>query len=207
MFIKKKNFNFTLLTKATRLSQIIILIIDSTIDRLEKIHKRLASHTIKVGKGLIIIFNKWDLVINKKSTKKKMEKIVTNALPQVDKNRILFISALRDTKFNDILKDAIKIKSLLLHKVSTSSLNKWLKNAVKLNPPIKIKGKEIKFKYIAQTNTNPPTFTIFSNYPKKISFSYKRFLEKQLKINFRMVDVPIFLKFAATKNPYQLKKK
>ena len=94
---------------------------------MEKIHKRLASHTIKVGKGLIIIFNKWDLVINKKSTKKKMEKIVTNALPQVDKNRILFISALRDTKFNDILKDAIKIKSLLLHKVSTSSLNKWLK--------------------------------------------------------------------------------
>ena len=68
---KKKDFNFNLLVKATRLSKIIILILDSSIKRLDKIHKKLVSHTLKAGKGLIIIFNKWDLINNKKEKKKE----------------------------------------------------------------------------------------------------------------------------------------
>ena len=67
---KKKNFNFNLLIKATRFSEIIILILDSSIDKLDRIHKKVASHSLKVGKGLIIIFNKWDLIENKKNKKK-----------------------------------------------------------------------------------------------------------------------------------------
>ena len=67
---KKKNFNFDLLIKATRFSEIVVLILDSSIDKLDKIHKKLVSHTLKVGKGLIIIFNKWDLIKNKKNKKK-----------------------------------------------------------------------------------------------------------------------------------------
>ena len=73
---KKKNFNFNLLIKATRFSEIVVLILDSSIDKLDKIHKKLVSHTLKVGKGLIIIFNKWDLIKNKKNKKKELEKFV-----------------------------------------------------------------------------------------------------------------------------------
>ena len=72
---KKKDFNFNLLVKATRLSKIIILILDSSIKRLDKIHKKLVSHTLKAGKGLIIIFNKWDLINNKKEKKKRIRRI------------------------------------------------------------------------------------------------------------------------------------
>ena len=48
---KKKNFNFNLLIKATRFSEIIILILDSSIDKLDRIHKKVESHYLKVGKG------------------------------------------------------------------------------------------------------------------------------------------------------------
>ena len=91
--------------------------------------------------------------------------------------------------------------------MSTSNLNKWLREIIKYNPPIKIRGKEIKFKYIVQTDTNPPTFKIFSNYPNKIKSSYKRFLEKKFKLNYKIDNIPVFLRFLATKNPYQEKKK
>mgnify|MGYP000064751840 CR=1 FL=1 len=67
--------------------------------------------------------------------------------------------------------------------------------------------KEIKFKYIVQIRTNPPTFKIFSNHPNKINSSYKRFLEKRLKLNYKIDNIPVFLKFLTTKNPYQEKKK
>ena len=204
---KKKDLNFNLLTKATRHSDIIILILDSLIDKLDKVHKKLASHTLKSGKGLIIIFNKWDLIKNKKKTKNSLEKVLKNSLPQFDEKKVLFISALRDEKFIKIFKLSVAIKKLLKSFFPTPSLNKWLKNVVRQNPPIKIKGKEIKFKYIVQTDTNPPTFKIFSNHPNKINSSYKRFLEKKLKLNCKIDNIPVFLKFLASKNPYQEKKK
>ena len=204
---KKKDLNFNLLIKATRLSEIIILILDSSIDKLDKVHKKLASHTLKSGKGLIIIFNKWDLIKSKRNKKKELEKFVRNELPQFDEKKLLFISALRDEKFTKIFEFSIEIKKLFERQMTTSDLNKWLRDIIKDNPPIKIKGKEIKFKYIVQTDINPPTFKIFSNYPNKIKTSYKRFLEKKLKSNYKIDNIPIFLKFLASDNPYQEKKK
>ena len=204
---KKKDFNFDLLIQATRFSDIIILVLDSLIDKLDKIHKKLSSHTLKSGRGLIIVVNKWDLVKNKKNKKNKLEKLIKNSLPQFNENNIFYISALRDTKFFKILKYSIEIKKMLKSTMTTSNLNKWLRNIIKLNPPIRIKGKEIKFKYIVQTDTNPPTFKIFSNYPNKINSSYKRFLEKKLKLNYKIDNIPVFLKLLAIKNPYQEKKK
>ena len=204
---RKKSFNFNLLIKATRFSEIIILILDSTIDKLDKIHKKLASHTLKVGKGLIIIINKWDLIKNKKNKKKEIEEFFKNSLPQFKKENLLFISALRDENFTIIFKYSVEIKKLLKSTMSTSNLNKWLREITKYNPPIKIRGKEIKFKYIVQTDTNPPTFKIFSNHPNKIKSSYKRYLEKKLKTNYKIDNIPVLLKFLASKNPYQEKKK
>jgi len=204
---KKKNFNFDLLIKATRFSEIVVLILDSSIDKLDKIHKKLVSHTLKVGKGLIIIFNKWDLIKNKKNKKKELEKFVRNSLPQIDEKKLLFISALRDAKFTKIFELSIEIQKLLKSTMPTSNLNKWLRDTIKHNPPIRIRGKEIKFKYIVQIRTNPPTFKIFSNHPNKINSSYKRFLEKRLKLNYKIDNIPVFLKFLTTKNPYQEKKK
>ena len=204
---KKKNFNFNLLLRATRFSEVIILVLDSSIDKLDKIHKKLASQTLKVGKGLIIIFNKWDLIKNKKNKKIELQKNIETSLPQFDNRKTFFISALRDTKFNKILNLSFQIKKLLKSKVPTSNLNKWLRDLIKNNPPIRIRGKEVKFKYIVQSDTNPPTFIIFSNRPNKIKSSYKKFLEKKLKLNYGIDNIPIFLKFEASKNPYQEKKR
>ena len=84
--------------------------------------------------------------------------------------------------------------------MSTSNLNKWLTDTIKHNPPIRIRGKEIKFKYIVQINANPPTFKIFSNHPNKINSSYKRFLEKKLKLNYKKSKVlPYYLRVEITK--------
>tara|TARA_B100000029_G_scaffold512997_1_gene611207 strand:- start:6188 stop:6997 length:810 start_codon:yes stop_codon:yes gene_type:complete len=204
---RKKNFNFNLLIKATKSSQIIILILDSTIEKLDKLHKKLASYALKIGKGLLIIYNKWDLVKNKKSKRIELEKFVKFSLPQVDHKKILFISALRDTTFTRIFNLSIQIKALLNKKISTSNLNKWLRETVKINPPIRIKGKEIKFKYATQVDIDPPTFKIFSNHPKKIKLSYKKFLENKLKTNYNLNNVPVVLKFPESKNPYNYIKK
>ena len=97
----------------------------------------------------------------------------------------------------------MEIKNFLNKKISTSNLNRWLKDTVKINPPIRIRGKEIKFKYATQVDINPPTFKIFSNYPKKINLTYKRYLEKKLKTKYNLNNISVVLKFPNSKNPYR----
>ena len=63
------------------------MVLDSSIDKLDKIHKKLAAYTLKVGKGLIVIFNKWDLVEKKKTKKKVLEKFIFNTLPQLGEKK------------------------------------------------------------------------------------------------------------------------
>ena len=203
---KKKNIDFNVLVKAMRTCDIVIVILEATIQKLDRLHKRLISHSLTNGKGLIIIFNKWDLIINKRKVKRRLLHFLKFASNQIDESKIFFISALRDIKFNKILNFSFNINNNLHKRISTVELNKWLHKIVKLNSPSRIKGKEVKFKYITQIKQQPPTFSIFANRPKKISLTYKRFLEKELRLNFNFKNIPVFIKFSSTKNPY-LKKK
>jgi len=204
---RKKNIHSQLLVKIIKTSDIILLILDANIEKLDRLYKRLTVYSLDNGKGLIIIFNKWDLIKDKKQTKKKLINFVKFSLNQVNSSKIIFISALKDLNFNKILKFSCEIRNDFNKKIQTSHLNKWLNQTIKFNPPSKIKGRELKFKYMTQTNQHPPTFSIFSNHPNKIALSYKRFLEKKLKLNFNLDNVPIFIRFFGSKNPYLNKKK
>jgi GTP-binding protein len=53
----------------------------------------------------------------------------------------------------------------------------------------------INLKYMTQVNVGPHLFVIFTNYPKLIPTSYKRFIENQLRENFDLLGVPIRISF------------
>ena len=199
---KKKNIYIFLLLKAIRISDIVLLILDANIEKLDRLHRRLTDYSLNNGKGLIIIFNKWDLIKDKKKTKKKLINFVKFSLYQVNSRELIFISALKDLHFNKILKFSLEIRNNFNKKIQTSKLNKWLNETIKLNPPTKIKGREFKFKYITQIKQHPPTFSIFSNRPNKIALTYKKFLEKKLKLKFNLDNVPVFIRFFGSENPY-----
>ena len=50
-------------------------------------------------------------------------------------------------------------------------------------------------KYAVQIQNSPPMFVFFTNYPKLIKISYKRFIENQLREKFNLVGVPIKISF------------
>ena len=79
--------------------------------------------------------------------------------------------------------------------LGTSDLNKFLQNILKLQPPPATRGKAISLKYMTQVSSAPHLFVIFTNYPKLIPSSYKRFVENQLRENFNLDGVPIRISF------------
>ena len=70
-----------------------------------------------------------------------------------------------------------------------------LEALLKTNPPPMYKGTEIKFYYISQPMTKPPTFVIFTNRIKGIPESYQKFLENRLRQEFDLEGTPIKLIF------------
>ncbi len=53
----------------------------------------------------------------------------------------------------------------------------------------------MKFYYITQTSAKPPTFTLFTNFPEGVHFSYERYLENKLREAFGFEGTPIRLQF------------
>ena len=49
--------------------------------------------------------------------------------------------------------------------------------------------------YATQPRTAPPTFVFFVNDPKLLHFTYKRYLENQLRKEFGFIGTPIRMSF------------
>ena len=206
--IKQKNkLNNTLEIQSSNVSiknisnTLINLVIIDCNEGLDRQDKRIINILAKKGVFLIIVFNKIDLIPNIKEVKKNQINQLYDEIYQAKNLKYFFISSLetKDIKkiFNYILKDII-----FDNKISTSNLNKWLKIATEDYPHPFAKGKKINFKYAVQLQSFPLTIKIFTNYPKYIIESYKRYLVNNFIDKFRIRNQNITILFNKTENPF-----
>jgi GTP-binding protein len=76
-------------------------------------------------------------------------------------------------------------------------LNAFLEEIVRFQPPPAAIGRHIKLFYGTQTGVRPPGFVFFSNYPKLIAESYKRYLLNQFRERLGFEGVPVKMTFRA----------
>ena len=76
-------------------------------------------------------------------------------------------------------------------RVSTSTLNALLAEAVAMVQPPSDKGRRLKVLYLTQVSTKPPTFTVFVNSKKLFHFSYERYIVNKLRQEFGFEGTPI----------------
>tara|TARA_B100002052_G_scaffold148411_1_gene135508 strand:+ start:6425 stop:7762 length:1338 start_codon:yes stop_codon:yes gene_type:complete len=161
----------------------------------DKQDKDIIRNIIKLGKGLIIAINKWDLIEKDGSTMNDLIKDIHYSYSATKHFPILFISVKNNLRLQNILDTALKIHNRLVAKVSTPSLNELIQKIVKNNPPPAVKGKHLKIKYIAQPRHSPPIFAIFMNHPNLVPISYKRYIENSLRRELDLEGVPIKISF------------
>jgi len=83
--------------------------------------------------------------------------------------------------------------------VKTSVFNEVLNKAQLINPAPNFNGGRLKIYYGSQVEAYLPTFVLFVNNPKFVHFSYKRFLENQIRLNFGFEGIPINILFRERK--------
>ena len=175
-------------------SDVCLLMIDAT-RGIEAQDMNIFNLIIKNKKGVVILVNKWDLIEkDTQSTKKFAEQIRNRIAPFVDVP-ILFISALTKQRVHKALETAIEVYENRKRRIKTSELNEVLLEAIDNYGPPSVKGKFIKIKYCTQLPTATPAFALFANLPQYIREPYKRYIENQLRDNFKFTGVPIQIFF------------
>ena len=178
--------------RAIRDCDVALLVIDSA-EGLSDQDKKIASICEEAGCGLILAFNKWDLVKNVPTHKYEQE--IEKEAPFLNYAEKIYISAKTGQRLDNIFKTAIEVQAQREKRISTGLLNKVINEAYNLNPPTSIKGKSMRIYYSTQAKNNPPTFVIFINNKDLIQDHYKRYINKKLRENFGFKGVPIVVSY------------
>ncbi len=178
--------------RAIRECDVALLVIDSE-EGLSDQDKKIASICEEAGCGLILAFNKWDLVKNVQTHKYEQE--VESEAPFLNYAEKIYISAKTGQRLENIFRVAQMVQEQRAKRVSTGLLNKVISEAYNLNPPSSVKGKTLRVYYSTQAKNNPPTFVIFINNKDLIQDHYKRYISKKLRENFGFKGTPIVVSY------------
>ncbi|MGQ0792961.1 MAG: ribosome biogenesis GTPase Der [Deltaproteobacteria bacterium] len=151
----------------------------------------LAEMIRKKNKGCVILLNKWDLVPQEVAETPGIEDIARGGLKEVDFASVLLVSALTGRRVDKLFGAIDAAYKNYASKIPTRVLNDLLKEILRHNPPPVFKGSVIKFYYITQPMTKPPTFVVFTNRINGIPENYKRFLENKFREEFKLDGTPL----------------
>jgi len=171
-----------------------ILLLDA-VDGITAQDTHIGGYIKDASRAAIIAVNKWDLVEKDTDTAGAFAKKVMEHFNFLSYAPIIFISARTGQRVMKLFQSIDEIIPQYRTRIDTSLLNRELQNILKRHQPPIQKGRELTIKYITQTDTSPPTFTLFVNSPDLIHFSYERFLKNQLSELFGLKRTPIRLKF------------
>lgn len=171
-------------------ADVCILLIDAN-DGVTEQDAKIAGEAHEAGKGIIIAINKWDDYPKENGTLEKYTKEVYNKLAYLSYAPIIFISAKTGLRVDKIFNMINRVSENNAMRVSTSTLNALLAEAVAMVQPPSDKGRRLKVLYLTQVSTKPPTFTIFVNSKKLFHFSYERYIVNKLRQEFGFEGTPI----------------
>jgi len=143
------------------------------------------------GKAAIIAVNKWDSIEKNDKTMNEFLKDIDTELSYMSYAPKVFISAKTGQRLDKLI-DMIKtVRENNCMRISTGVLNDVLIEATSLQQPPSDKGRQLRIYYMTQATVKPPTFVLFVNNRELMHFSYRRYLENQLRENFGFAGTPI----------------
>ncbi len=173
---------------------VVLLMIDA-VEGVTEQDTKVAGYAHDRGKGCIIVVNKWDLIEKETKTYEKYVDDVRFKLKYLAYAPVISISALTGQRAVKVLEVVDKVSAECSKRMGTGVLNRAFQEMTKGHMPGMYMNRAVKFYYITQTSAKPPTFTLFTNFPEGVHFSYERYLENKLREAFGFEGTPIRLQF------------
>ena len=162
--------------------------------------QKLAGMIKEAGKGLILIVTKWDLLgEGDEDAGDRIAGHITATFDFVPWAPLLFTSSVTGRNVTKLFELSVQIDARRQQQIKTTELNRILQACVHKHPPAGLKNTYPKLRYMVQTDTAPPWFVIFGSNLKLLHWSYKRYLERQLRESHDFTGTPIMFSFRQEK--------
>ena len=185
-----EKFSVLRATMAIERADVCLILIDANEGVTEQDTKA-AGLAHEAGKACIIVVNKWDAVEKDDKTMDRMCKDIRRDLAYMEYAPILFISALTGARVEKLFDAINDVANQAAMRITTGMLNDVLADATARVQPPTDKGRRLKVYYMTQVGIKPPHFVIFCNDRELFHFSYRRYLENQIRATFGLEGTPI----------------
>lgn len=183
--------------KSIERSDVALLLIDST-DGISDQDQRIAGIIEDFGKGIIILFNKWDLVEEPEKYYRVVNNQIQRKLYFADYAAVLTVSGLTRRRITKVFPLIDRIMEARKTRIATAELNRIVPEINPLLPTVK--GRRVKIRYITQTGTEPPEFTVFLNSAGGLKPQHVKFLERRLREKYPFYGTPIRINIRQAKS-------
>ena len=191
-------------------ADIALLVIDAT-EGVSQLDAAISGYAHESGRSMIIIVNKWDLVLSGKertgrqtkasrmqenkrpADRAAYEERLRHALKFLSYAPILFVSASSGKGTEKIFPTLETVASERRKRIGTGEMNRFLKHVDFERASVPAR-QQVRIYYMTQAAVGPPTFVIFTDRKVKLHFAYQRFLENQIRNAFGFVGTPIWIK-------------
>ena len=171
-------------------ADVCVIMIDATEGVTEQ-DTRIAGLAHDSGKASVFVINKWDLIEKDDKTMQEFRTKLENDFSFMSYVPFVFISAKTGQRINklyELIKYTFEQNSM---RISTGMLNDVLAYATTRVQPPSDKGRRLKIYYMTQPSTKPPTFVTFVNRADLFHFSYRRYIENQIRSTFGLEGTPV----------------
>ncbi|HMJ80054.1 MAG TPA: ribosome biogenesis GTPase Der [Candidatus Dormibacteraeota bacterium] len=181
--------------KAINRADVAVLVLDAQ-DGLAAQDAHVAGYVVDEGRGLVVAVNKWDLVEGKtERTFDEFASRLRGQAPFLDFAPIVSISARTGQRVGRVLEAAVDIAAERRRRVATAELNRLVSEATFRQAPPAVKGRRPRILFATQASVAPPTFVFFARDAASVHFSYRRYLENELRKTFGFDGTPLRLVF------------
>lgn len=155
--------------------------------------QKIAGMIKDAGKGLILVVSKWDIAEKDAFTRdKEVAPKIAHDFDFVPWAPLIFTSSVTGKNVTKIFDLTLEIAGQRAKRIKTKDLNKWLKKVTDSHPPAGLKNRSPKLNYITQETDNPtPAFKVYGSHTKFLHWSYKRFMDRQIREAFGYAGTPV----------------
>jgi GTP-binding protein len=174
--------------RAVERADTVVVMIDAERGAAEQ-DTKIAGLALEYGRAVVIALNKMDLL--DEDGRKRAGAEARDVLSFLPWAPLVRISARTGRGVGKLLTTVREVTANHKRRTSTGEVNRFFEEVLARHPPPTNAGRPVRLYYITQARAAPPTFVVSSNQPTRVHFSYRRYVENQLRERFGLHGTPI----------------
>jgi GTPase len=199
-------YSFHRAQRSIRRADVVLMLIDGT-ERVSEPDKKLAQYIAEQHKPVVLVVNKWDLVLENAQQQAEERKAgfssdllmeefreyISQELRHLDYAPIAFVTAKDGRRVQAVVDMAQHLFNQAGQRVTTHKLNEAVAQIMQERQPSTRFGRRVKVFYVTQTDVAPPTIVVFVNNAEYVNETYQRFMINRMRELLPFAEVPIKL--------------